>query len=656
MRAWLRGGRTLFLVVLLLGVSLASTFAQSGDGEPVPGLQNEGMQRLVAPDDGGLESPTPSSTADLAAVTGSYPLVFAAEIHQGAASTNYATANSFKVGQYSGVRRAVLLADLSALPPDVTIDSATLQVYHVESYDYPATSRTLTAYRISSWWTEHRVTWNNAPSCAEAYGSVSIGHGSWGWYAMDVTALVRAWLNGAYPNYGIMLRGSENEAYRAFSSDGTTTSPKLVIQYSLPQQAMEAAPASLYFTVGDTWDVPARTVRTDALSFELSSTTVDVLGWSAAKVGGATWLDLDATSGAFSAVEPATIQASVITDTLAKGHVYHETIRLTSSPAVQGSPLAVDVTLWYSDGLRTVFLPTLAENAVAPHDYDAVGVFIGIADYIYLPASTAADSREPPKSSDLSLSNDDAFALGDLSISGEKFHSNNVRRLTEWLATKLSIRRLFDWLKQWLRPDTLLLITFSGHGGYGQDVAPLDESDGYDEFIVAAESDGTSDMAGVIYDDELADWLDELASERIVLIIDSCFAGGLIACETPSDSLRVRTVAPLSCEPSVSPLGAGDGLVQDIGGSGRLIMTAASETQASWEFGALEGGVFSYYLVQALLDPNSDTNSDGWISFEEAFHYAESRVDDYVYLHTGHHQNPQMYDGISGDVPWARRP
>jgi hypothetical protein len=60
--------------------------------------------------------------------------------------------------------------------------------------------------------------------------------------------------------------------------------------------------------------------------------------------------------------------------------------------------------------------------------------------------------------------------------------------------------------------------------------------------------------------------------------------------------------------------------------------------------------VFSHFLVQALWSSSADVNGDGYVSAEEAFLYLVSRVDDYVYYHTGYHQNPQVYDGVSGEV------
>jgi len=132
--------------------------------------------------------------------------------------------------------RSLIQFDVSVIPSGISIDSAVLQVYLVDSWDYPNRTRTITTYRIGSAWSESSVTWNTRPSCAEAYGSASVTHGSFGWYSFDVTNLVSGWVNGSLPNYGVMLRGPEgsgsDSSWRGFSTREGPYTPQLVITYS----------------------------------------------------------------------------------------------------------------------------------------------------------------------------------------------------------------------------------------------------------------------------------------------------------------------------------------------------------------------------------------------------------------------------------------
>ncbi len=128
--------------------------------------------------------------------------------------------------------------DVSAIPSGTIINSAVLQVYLVNSYDFPNTTRTITTYRISSSWAESSVTWNTRPSFAEAYGSAPVTHGALGWYSFDVTNLVQGWVNDTLPNYGIMLRGPEvsgpDSSWKGFSTREGSNSPQLVITKTVP--------------------------------------------------------------------------------------------------------------------------------------------------------------------------------------------------------------------------------------------------------------------------------------------------------------------------------------------------------------------------------------------------------------------------------------
>jgi len=92
------------------------------------------------------------------------------------------------------------------------------------------------------------------------------------------------------------------------------------------------------------------------------------------------------------------------------------------------------------------------------------------------------------------------------------------------------------------------------------------------------------------------------------------------------------------------------GLIPEVQGIGRYIMTACLNTEESLETPLLEHGIFTNFLLEADKNAN-DQNSDGVISMEECY--------DYVYSHTlsysssfgseyTHH--PQEYDGISGEA------
>ena len=179
-----------------------------------------------------------------------------AGILEGYATSNFGTATDMWAGyddylEPDGLRvRSLVKFDVSAIPPGTSINSATLNVYYAGHWDFPSVSRTITAYRPGSDWSEMAVTWNNAPAPSTAYGSVAVvSDSNWRYVSIDVTNLVRGWLNGSIANYGIMLRGPEgsgsDSSWRSFTTReaGLSYTPKLVVTYPAGVAAPGSAPS-----------------------------------------------------------------------------------------------------------------------------------------------------------------------------------------------------------------------------------------------------------------------------------------------------------------------------------------------------------------------------------------------------------------------------
>ncbi len=134
-------------------------------------------------------------------------------------TTNYGSAEDMWAGYDTWLNpdgknaRSLVRFDLTAIPAGTSISQTTLWLYLRSSYDVPNASRVIAAYRVASSWTEGGVTWNTRPSLGGKYGEVSVPHADWRWYAIDVTDLVRGWINGQYSNYGIWVLGNEDSAH-----------------------------------------------------------------------------------------------------------------------------------------------------------------------------------------------------------------------------------------------------------------------------------------------------------------------------------------------------------------------------------------------------------------------------------------------------------
>lgn len=599
-----------------------------------------------------------------------------AEIRQGYPTTNYGISTKMRCGYddyynpYGRIMRCLIKFDISSIPVGATINSAELYVGLVESWDFPGRTRTYTTYRIPSDWSEGTVTWSNAPSPAEAYGSADVTHDAWDWYSFDVTNLVRAWHDGTYPNFGVMLRGPEHSgsdsSWKAFSTKGAgryTYGPRLVVDLDLPPPTLATATSSLEFIN----DASGPAMQTKELVVQNLSS--DTLNWSATESVG--WLSLDKTTGTVRHTLPDTIHVSVDKSGLIPGY-YAAQIEITSTtPGVQGSPQIVDVTFDLSEELTRVYLPVVLRGGSAAPPQDVVALFIGISEYENMVPPTGQTSgragapgfwnshcyEDAVESASVMSNKGGLCSVSQVRIAGQCPSCSDVKILLDSWATKEAIRQaIIHWLDGQENKDTIVVIFFSGHGMYAPD-DDGDEADEYDEFIAPYDIDCDPCYPAVetpvwlpetaIRDDEFDEWLDELESNRIVVIVDSCFSGGMAAGAAASDRGLLSKADPGT---DVADLRAGDGFTQDVNSTGRVVLMASAEDQGSWEFNTLEHGVFTYYLIEALSSPSADANHNGWVSAEEAFNYLVGPVDSYAQPRTDYHQNPQVSDGVAGEV------
>jgi len=132
-----------------------------------------------------------------------------------------------------GDEETVLLRfDLSSIPANAIIDSATLRLY--QSASAGASPVSVGAYYVTGAWTEGAVTWNTFPT-AEAVGIVSSLDATTGYQTWNATSWAQSWLTE--PNYGLFLRGPTDGTYyeRFFESrEHMERIPELQVTYSLP--------------------------------------------------------------------------------------------------------------------------------------------------------------------------------------------------------------------------------------------------------------------------------------------------------------------------------------------------------------------------------------------------------------------------------------
>jgi hypothetical protein len=193
----------------------------------------------------------------------------------------------------------------------------------------------------------------------------------------------------------------------------------------------------------------------------------------------------------------------------------------------------------------------------------------------------------------------------------------NIYLFSEEEATKQKILEIPQLLENnGLKEEDLVLFYFSMHGGYTEDIEPLDEPDGIDEFIISFNNEK-------IFDEELGFAFNNVVSENILFIFETCYSGGMI-----------------------------DG-ANDLIKSGRIIITSAGNNETSYPIFLQKSWLFPFYLIKGLKG-FADQNNDNFISAEEVYSYAEKRTIIrstiygclfYIFHKSIFIQHPQMFDG-----------
>ena len=170
---------------------------------------------------------------------------------------NYGGKDIFMLKQ--GIAYPLLQFDLSLLPVGSRIVEAKLLLYRKDAGSLSLSARSVDAHRVlepwvagskngataadgATWLTrDGSMAWKSTAGTvdsASALDSTHIHFYLWGtpWMEWNLTSLVQGWVDGRYPNYGVMLRPTSNfstEEYVSAEGDSAQV-PKLAIKYVAP--------------------------------------------------------------------------------------------------------------------------------------------------------------------------------------------------------------------------------------------------------------------------------------------------------------------------------------------------------------------------------------------------------------------------------------
>lgn len=163
-------------------------------------------------------------------------------------NTNYGSATSITiVNQFaSNATFGLLRWDLSSLPLDATITSATINLY--KAFSSASGSGTFLLYAATSTWDENTVTYATRPNkdlatilASTPFTFTTGGEGTL--YSLSGAGLltaVQSWYSTPSANFGVYLQGSGVTAgqFIAIRSDDSVTAayfPELVLTYTVPE-------------------------------------------------------------------------------------------------------------------------------------------------------------------------------------------------------------------------------------------------------------------------------------------------------------------------------------------------------------------------------------------------------------------------------------
>jgi hypothetical protein len=243
-------------------------------------------------------------------------------------------------------------------------------------------------------------------------------------------------------------------------------------------------------------------------------------------------------------------------------------------------------------------------------------LLVGISDYI---------NFDDVEGGDLPGAEGDARFMRNTLVSHSGFPEENVRMLLNGEATQAAIKAgITEWLATNARPGDNVTIFFAGHGSQVWDENG-DEDDGLDETLAPA--DVLPDSPAMdITDDMFGEWLAELPTDNVVVILDNCNSGTGTRSAMPfSQSRRLgREASALPKPESVSRRalpGQEDKTGFDAGEAHVLEFAAAQPSQAAVDAyfpatdgsEAFHGGAFTTFLVREIWKAPRD------ISYEELF-------------------------------------
>ena len=220
---------------------------------------------------------------------------------------------------------------------------------------------------------------------------------------------------------------------------------------------------------------------------------------------------------------------------------------------------------------------------------------------------------------------------------GGGFPKDNVRLLVDEQATREAIMKTIgEWLPSRIKPDDMVLLFYSGHGGVEVDLAG-EESDGHSKYLIPHDAILGSLFSTAILNSMVTTMLRRINSNQMIFLIDCCYSGG-----STSGQEIIKSISPPSTKVETD-------VYRDFSGSGRVVISASLPSQLSFELPQLDHGLFTYNLLRGVSG-EADSNRDGLVTLiSEIYPFVIREVSSMARSY-GFQQNPMLKCQVTGEL------
>lgn len=250
------------------------------------------------------------------------------------------------------------------------------------------------------------------------------------------------------------------------------------------------------------------------------------------------------------------------------------------------------------------------------------GVVIGVSRY-KMGDQTLKEGQIP----NLKNAGDDAQAIYDFlrSPNGGNFRDQseggNLVLLKDETATRANVEAALARLKQ-AKPNDYFVIYIAAHGALVPQLNPQTRTTEETPFFVLHDSDLGNMPNTAIRMDAFRKLVSEIPAKKGLVLSDTCHSAG-VQLTGRGLNTTIRANARFLDEMNRIPSGVG-------------FLSAADQTELSYELDSLNAGVFTYSLLEGLRG-NADINNDGMVNFKELKDYVSDKVSEL----TERRQRPQ---------------